>query len=130
MIEDIEAYRPHTTVVFFGGNKTHWWTRLLKKGYYHCFIAMDIGCRKWVLIDPVMNYTDFIVVQNDNYFIKTVADKGYTYIITEPKFILNRKKWHIRPFTCVEVVKNFLGITKPFIFTPYQLYKHIKKESK
>lgn len=58
MIEDIEAYRPQTTVVFFGGNRTHWWTRFLKKGYYHCFIAMDIGCRKWVLIDPVMNYTD------------------------------------------------------------------------
>ena len=130
MIEDIEAYRPHTIVVFFGGNKTHWWTRFLKKGYYHCFIAMDIGYTKWVLIDPVMNYTDFIVVQNDKYFIETIANKGYTYAITKPKFIWTRKRWNIRPFTCVEVVKNFLGISKPFIFTPYQLYKHIKKESK
>lgn len=130
MIDKIEAYRPHTAVVFFGGNKTHWWTQFLKKGYYHCFIAMDIGCSKWVLIDPVMNYTDFIVVQNDDYFIKNLADKGYTYIITKPKVILNKKKWHISPFTCVEVVKNFLGITKPFIFTPYQLYKYIKKEIK
>ena len=130
MIDDIEAYRPYTMVVFFGGNRTHWWTRFLKKGYYHCFIAMDIGCRKWVLIDPIMNYTDFIVVQSDNNFIKTVADKGYTYVITKPKFVWNRKRWHIRPFTCVEVVKNFLGISKSFIFTPYQLYKYIKKESK
>ena len=130
MSDTIKAYRPHTVVVFFGGNKTHWWTRFLKKGYYHCFIAMDLGYSTWVLIDPVMNYTDFIVVNNDNNFIKNLADKGYTYIIIKPKFIWDRKKWHIRPFTCVEVVKNFLGITKPFIFTPYQLYKYIKKESK
>ena len=128
MSDTIEAYRPHTTVVFFGGNKTHWWTRFLKKGYYHCFIAMDIGCDKWGLIDPIMNYTDFIVVQNDKYFIKNLADKGYTYAIMKQKFVWDRKKWHIRPFTCVEVVKNFLGISNPFIFTPYQLYKYIKKE--
>lgn len=129
MIDNIEAYRPYTAVVFFGGNKTHWWTRFLKKGYYHCFIAMDTGYRKWVLIDPVMNYTDFIVVQNGDNFIKTIANKGYTYVRIKPKFVCDRKRWHIRPFTCVEVVKNFLGISKPFIFTPYQLYKHIKKES-
>lgn len=128
MIFGVEAYRPHTTVVFFGGRKTHWWTFFLKKGYYHCFIAMDIGCHKWVLIDPVMNYTDFLVVQNDDYFIKHLADKGYTYIITKSKFIWNRKNWHIRPLTCVEVVKTFLGISKSFIFTPYQLYKYLKKK--
>ena len=130
MRDTIEAYRPHTTVVFFWGNKTHWWTRFLKKGYYHCFIVMDIGYDKRVLIDQVMNYTDFIVVQNDKYFIKNLADKGYTYAIMKQKFVWDRKKWHIRPFTCVEVVKNFLGISKPFIFTPYQLYKYIRKEFK
>lgn len=89
---------------------------------------MDIGCRKWILIDPVMNYTDFLVVQNDDYFIKHLADKGYTYIITKLKFIWNRKNWHIRPLTCVEVVKTFLGISKPFMVTPYQLYKYLKKK--
>jgi hypothetical protein len=32
--------------------------------------------------------------------------------------------WHLN---CVELAKQFLGITAPFIFTPFQLYRHIEK---
>ena len=128
MLGEYEVYRPYEAVVFFGGNKTHWWTRFLKKGYYHCLIAMNIGCDRWVLIDPVMSYTDFIIFEGDD-FIKKLASIGYTYLMTKPMPVQFLDiKWSLRPFTCVEVVKRLLGIQKKFIITPYQLYKYIKKE--
>ena len=128
MLGEYEVYRPYEAIVFFGGNKTYWWTRFLKKGYYHCIIDMNIGYDRWVLIDPVMSYTDFIVFEGDD-FIKKLAGMGYTYLMTKPTPIqfLNIK-WSLRPFTCVEVVKRLLCIKKSFIITPYQLYKYIKKE--
>jgi hypothetical protein len=30
--------------------------------------------------------------------------------------------WHLN---CVELAKQFLGITAPFVITPFQLYKHM-----
>jgi hypothetical protein len=38
--------------------------------------------------------------------------------------------WIPTPDTCVTITKQILGIRKPFIWSPYQLYKHILKEHK
>lgn len=31
-------------------------------------------------------------------------------------------------FTCVKLVKTFLGIRNPFVITPYQLYNYLEKK--
>ena len=123
-----EAYRYPYAMVAFGGKKTYWWTRFLRKGFYHCLVLFGDGY-EWIIVDPVLGFTDLIKVKNSN-AEDTLENMGYTLL--DVTVNLNYKKVnHLRPLTCVETVKRFLGITNPFIFTPYQLYKYIiDKESK
>ena len=122
------AYRFPFAYVAFGGNPTHWWTKFLKKGFYHCFLIMGNGF-DWILIDPVWNFTDLIFIRNKN-LLSIIKEKGYKLLRTTPHLTL-RSKGHFRPLTCVETVKRFLGISEPKIWTPYQLFQFIlqKKEN-
>lgn len=123
-------YRFPKVFVAFGGNKTHWWTGFLKKGFYHCLIIFGDG-RAFVLIDPVIGWTDIIFFNGEDIaeMFSSLIKQGYKTIV-ETNVQTEKQKCHLRPMTCVETVKRFLRIQNPFIFTPYQLYKHIKKESK
>ena len=122
------GYRFSEYYICFGGNKTHWWTGFLKNGFYHCFLLAHEK-NQWLIIDHVIGYTDIVFLENANP-INTVRNKGYMVVKAESNLSTNKKCHIFRPFTCVETVKHILGIANPFIFTPYQLYKYIKKEQK
>lgn len=121
------GYRPTTAYVAFGGNVTHWWTRFLKKGFYHCLLILGNGY-DWYIIDPVMHFTDFIIVKT-NCIEEIFHQKGYKTIKTEA-VIPTHVKFFLRPYTCVETVKHFLGIQAPFIWTPYQLFCFLSQKRK
>ena len=124
----LSAYRFPFAYVAFGGNPTHWWTRFLKKGFYHCLLILGNGY-EWILIDPVWNYADLIFIRNKN-ILSVFKEKGYQLLRTTPH-LATTEKGHFRPLTCVEIVKRFLGISNPKIWTPYQLFQFIssKKEN-
>lgn len=117
-------YRFTTAYVAFGGRKVHWWMSFLKKGFYHCFLVMEQD-NKWIAIDPVLGWTDLIFSEEDltNHFTRM----GYRLIYADVK-IPEKQEAHLRPLTCVETVKRFLGIQNPMIFTPYQLFKYLIKQ--
>jgi len=122
------GHRVPFAYVAFGGTPTHWWTKFLKKGFYHCFLILGNG-REWYIIDPVMHFTDFIVVKTrhiESFFVK----KGYQLIRTTP-FLPQKISFYLRPYTCVETVRRFLGIQHANLWTPYQLFRHLtqKKEN-
>ena len=119
------GYRPTKAYIAFGGNVTHWWTRFLKKGFYHCLLILGNGY-DWYIIDPVMHFTDFIIVKT-NRIEEFFRLKGYKMITTTPT-IPHKIKFFLRPYTCVETVKHFLGIQAPFIWTPYQLFCFLNKK--
>ena len=58
-----EGYRYPFAYVAFGGKRTRWWMHFLKKGFYHCALLLGNG-REWVLIDPLVHFTDVIVLKN------------------------------------------------------------------
>ncbi|MBE6446160.1 MAG: hypothetical protein E7021_01985 [Alphaproteobacteria bacterium] len=123
----INAYRFPFAYVAFGGNPTHWWTRFLKKGFYHCVLLIGNGF-EWILIDPVMHYTDLILM-HQRYAPEILKHKGYRLIrttLTLPQTV----SFHLRPMTCVETVKRFLGISNPKIWTPYQLFLYLKSQKR
>lgn len=113
------AYRYPFAYVGFGGSRTRWWTKFLKKDFYHCLLLLGNG-REWILIDPVAHYTDLILIKKKN-ILNYFKEQGYRFLRTTPQ-IPPKVIFHFRPLTCVEVVKRFLGITNPFIWTPFQLY--------
>ena len=118
----LSAYRFPFAYVAFGGNPTHWWTKFLKKDFYHCLLIMGNGF-EWILIDPIWNYTDLIYIRNKN-ILSFFKEKGYCLVRTTPQ-LTSAQKGHFRPLTCVEIVKRFLGISNPKIWTPHQLYQFI-----
>lgn len=120
------AFRFSEYYVCFGGNKTHWWTKFLKKGFYHCFLLAREK-DNWLIVDHVMGYTDIICLENTD-ALKVIRDKGYRVVKTQQNSVLSNKCHIFRLFTCVETIKHILGITTPLIFTPYQLYKYLKNE--
>ena len=123
-----QGYRLPFAYVAFGGHPTHWWTKFLKKGFYHCFLILGNG-REWCIIDPVMHFTDFIIVKTqhiESFFLR----QGYQLVRTTPHFP-QKISFFLRPCTCVETVRRFLGIQAPNLWTPYQLFCHlIKKKEK
>ena len=116
------GYRPTKAFVAFGGNATHWWTKFLKTGFYHCLLILGNNC-EWYIIDPVMHFTDFIIVKT-NHIEDLFQLKGYKIVPTIPK-VPTQIKFFLRPYTCVETVKHFLGIQAPYIWTPYQLFLYL-----
>ena len=119
------GYRPAFAYVAFGGSPTHWWTHFLKKGFYHCFLVLGNG-REWFVIDPVLHFTDLIVVKTlriESLFL----NKGYRLVRATP-MIPKQIKFYLRPYTCVETVKHFLGISAPYLWTPYQLFCYLKQK--
>ena len=123
-----EGYRYPFAYVAFGGRKTRWWMHFLKKGFYHCALLLGNG-REWILIDPLVHFTDLIVLKNTA-VRKVLKQNGYRLVRTTPA-IPPVTNVQFRALTCVEVVKRFLGINQPKIWTPYQLFKFLflKKEN-
>ena len=124
----IQGFRYPYAYVAFGGNRTRWWMRFLKKGFYHCALVLGNG-HDWILIDPLVHFTDLIVLKNVS-VVQALKAKGYRLVRTTPR-IPDLTGTKLRPLTCVEVVKRFLGINQTKIWTPYQLFKFLflKKEN-
>lgn len=122
----LNGFRYSQAIIGFGGEPTLWWMHFLKKGFYHCVVALGNG-KDWLLIDPLLSQTDLIVIQNFN--IETFLQlNGYKTIHTT---VQNPSRhFIIMPYTCVETVKRFCGISSFKIWTPYQLYRFFSKKNK
>lgn len=117
------GYRYPFAFVAFGGQPTLWWMHFLKKGFYHCLLILGNG-HEWIVIDPLRHYTDLILLKHIT-IRAFFRDKGYKLLRATPS-IPKLTPARLRPYTCVETVKRFLGIEAPFLFTPYQLFCYLK----
>ena len=123
--ERLNGYRFEKAVVGFGGQPTLWWMLFLKKGFYHCFVALGRQ-NEWIIIDPLLHFTDVILVRDINIY-SFFKKRGYRFVdvlLKEPQKIRLR----VMPYTCVETVKRFIGVDKSFIFTPYRLFCYLNKK--
>ena len=112
--------------VVFSGQADLPWLKIFKPGFRHCFVLLDDGSH-WITVDPLSNYTEVLIHKVPHEFNMPLwlKDRGYKIL----KASLDRKRnsapWMV--FTCVEAVKRVLGLHKRFIFTPWQLYRHLIK---
>ena len=102
------------------------WLKCLQDGFQHCFIMRRDFDSVWTVIQ-----CNQLALEVQSYLIEDFATPydfvaGATVIECEKSPKLSRGLFcHLN---CVEVVKAVLGINKPFIFTPYQLYRWIYEE--
>jgi len=109
----------------------HWWNRLLRPGYRHCYLLIWEGC-VWLYLDPTMDRARVLVLdlfdgfQHPAVWIEDETARIFEAWPTAESDRL-RTPWLLGPITCVELVKAFLGISNPFIWTPWQLAQWLRR---
>ena len=126
--EGLSSRRGRRALVIFSGKADLPWLRLLRPGFRHCLIAVE-GEGGWVVIDPLSHRTDisFRADLERGDLQSGFEAAGCVCVPTclrtpEPR----PAPW--RPFTCVEAVIRVLGMRKPWVFTPWQLYRTLTEE--
>ena len=122
--------------IVFGYSQTpHWWGKILKRGFDHCWAIRWTG-HSWLVYHPAYGAVDVYSLDNlgykeSNNLPEIVQYTGYTAILYV-KIHCDRGRlrvpWIYVPATCVEAVKYLLGLRAFWINTPYQLYKYLSKK--
>lgn len=128
-----DVYFRHGYVVF-EDNTTLWWLRLLKRGFRHCYVLIKLrgGKNSWLEINPLSNQlvvSEHYSSSEEDYPVRLRRCRACRVIAVN----FARAPLKCAPlgiFSCVEFVKRIVGIHCFSIFTPYQLYKKLKKISK
>ena len=125
---------PDEILVVFTDQTDLWWLKFLRRGFRHCFILIRFA-DVWISVDALAHKTEVMRIDIPDHFslMQWLENQGETVIKTQ---ITPAKLKPYSPsfFTCVENVKRIIGIRKPFIITPWRLYKfltaHNEKEIK
>ncbi len=112
--------------VVFSGETDLRCLRILKPGFRHCFVILNDG-QNWITLDPLSNYMDVLVHRHVPAAFDLpawLAGRGQVLLPAVPDRAGSKPHWPM-PMTCVEAVKRYLGLRKPLIITPWQLYRHL-----
>ena len=113
--------------VMFSGKTELGWLKIFKPGFRHCYVLINDG-QCWISVDPLSPHMEVLV----HHHIDPAFDLVEWYEDRGQKSVSVPINWNLKNpapimlFTCVEAVKRILGIHKFFIFTPWQLYCHLK----
>jgi hypothetical protein len=115
-------------VVFHSVKREGWFWRMLKPGFQHVQIWLSLTEGQWVQLDGCLEGL-FVTPRETAPWFEVEADEGVTILTVQrpPLPAKVREPFHIGPITCVDLAKAVLGIRAPFVRTPYQLYKYLKK---
>ena len=104
----------------------HFWDVFTTKKFRHCFAFKWDGFN-WIVIESLgcVLEVEILPYGEDDDVPQIMEDAGY--LITQMKRVEHNKYIFRGWMTCVTVVKHLLGIRKPWIVTPKQLYNYIKR---
>lgn len=122
-------------VAFIGTNTGSIYEKFEKKGFNHVIVFYpNIGedprtCSYFNVIEHVKTFVSFGVVERDA--LEEYLKDAIVLEVRSKRTLKAKWWWWIpTPDTCVTIAKQVLGIRSPFLWTPYQLYKHIKRGHK
>lgn len=107
------------------------WKYILEDNYTHCFIFFpydgNLETANFVCIcEHYQSFINFGLVEKEP-LMRYISQKGTYYKVTAKRKVSSKLFWWIpKPFTCVTICKDILGIKKPFIWTPFQLHKYLR----
>jgi hypothetical protein len=112
-------------LVVFGGRSEVWWLRGLRRGFRHCFVALDDGTT-WLTVDPLLHRLEVRASGLPSAFDLAAEYRrmGLAVVEVAPDRVPLRRA-PIGFFTCVETAKRLLGIRARRIVTPWQLYRFL-----
>ena len=126
---DTEGYRE--AYVCFSAVKLTWVQYLLKENFQHCVVIYKLE-EGAILLDFKINRIEVITLNDEvfNRYLRLVRKNGGHILRVKKKAkraISGFVPTFWKPNNCVLFAKNLLGINTFAVWTPYQLYKHIKK---
>ena len=110
--------------LFNNSTGNHWLAPVLKDGFRHVCVVVESGPH-WIFVSPCPDGIRLTTIAMSDFDIAThYKNNGYTVVEfttsgTECRLPLSLSN-------CVGAVKAVLGIQKPFMVTPYQLFKYLK----
>lgn len=113
-------------LVVFSGKADLRWLRLLRPGFRHCFVLLELG-GTWVCVNPLAHRTSVELWSLDPATDLPTwlgAQEGLTVVET----VVRRPPRRPSPiglYSCVEAVKRVLGLQERWVLTPGQLYGHL-----
>ena len=113
--------------VVFSGQTEISWLRFLKPGFRHCYVLLNDG-ERWTSIDPLSHVTEISVHHHVpvDFDLPGWLEARGNRVVKAPVCRDVTKAAPFMLFTCVEAVKRVLGVHKRSVFTPWQLYRHLK----
>jgi hypothetical protein len=113
-------------VVFSEG--THWNRRFLKTGFGHCYVARKLK-KGWIILNPQPKFLHTKFIDSEDFLPGRLHGMyKHTFAIAGCKKE-NETYCLPIPWNCVTICKYIIGLEKPGIITPHQLYKHLVIES-
>lgn len=111
-------------LVFYDRPHRHWLWRFLEPGFKHVEVwTEDRGA--WARFDPCLEFCVSQVYLQPPWEILPYARLlRVTRIVKLGKL---REPFMFGPVTCVELAKSMIGLRAPFVRTPFQLFKHLRK---
>lgn len=114
-------------IVVFEDRASVPYLRWLRPGFRHCFclVRRPVG---WIVCDPLKSslHLEAIAGYDETELIQHYSRLEMTALVgnaLESTF----GRGLVRPLTCVEVVKRVLGLRAPGVWTPYQLYRALRR---
>ena len=117
---------PRALLVFSGRTGVAW-LRWLRRGFRHCFVAVDDGV-EWLTIDPLLHRLEVRAsgLPSDFDLADAYRRMGLTVAEVVPAPVPLRRA-PLGLFTCVETAKRVLGMRAPWVVTPWQLYRRVAR---
>lgn len=110
------------------GGPPAWWQRVLAPGYRHCMAARADGPRRSLVVE---HHGAAMVMQTVALPIAELV-RDLQAALTALVMVVIRQPAEgpapLRlPMTCVEAVKAAIGVSAPWVLTPRQLARHLRR---
>ncbi len=111
------------TLIFAPAKHKRWLNKILKPGFGHVRVVIHRrGCT--LMVDPRLAYNDFECYLGN---VSIEPSEGETILRGRVMVDIYKNRRIAGPLNCVETVKAFIGERSFWCFTPYQLYKKVKR---
>jgi hypothetical protein len=103
------------------------WLRPLRRGFRHCFAVLRQE-PLWLACEPLKDRIELAALDlpSDFDLAGFYVARGYRVLLGQRPMPGQRRRFALVPLTCVSVVKRLLGIRAPWVWTPWQLYTHLR----
>lgn len=118
---------PNALVVFTDQRQVPW-LRWLRPGFRHCFVVVADEAGEWVACDWLMGRLVFHVYgpHAPEAVIARLVAHGHRVVALRRAGRRQRGGW-LRPMSCVEIVKQAVGIGGWRPLTPFGLFLHLRR---